>query len=174
MKRLVLEAGRAAHGGGGHPVGVPPRIPGAVTPIQPVIPSICSVVKLVRLVRFRLLRPDPIIDESYATGVDGTEGHAVVHAQWADVTGPPPAHQEESARAYGALRRRRHISAAATLPRLARGYAMCDGPLPITAASEEKLGLGNLAHVAILQRLRGCGPWLGRLAGQWLQGNKPW
>lgn len=101
--------------------------------------------------------------------MDATEGHAVVQAEWAYVIGLLPADLEESARAYGALRRRRHITSAAALLRLALGYAMCDWSLPIAAASAEMLGLGKLSHVAVLKRLRGCAPWLGRLTGQWLQ-----
>lgn len=98
-----------------------------------------------------------------------TDGHAVVEAEWAYVIGLLPADLDETARTYGALRRRRQITSASALLRLALGYAMCDWSLPIAAATAEGLGLGKLSHVAVLKRLRGCGPWLGRLTGQWLQ-----
>ncbi len=98
-----------------------------------------------------------------------TDGHAVVEAEWPYVTGLLPADLEETARTYGALLRRRQITSASALLRLALGYAMCDWSLPIAAARAEVLGLGKLSHVAVLKRLRGCGPWLGRLTGQWLQ-----
>ncbi len=98
-----------------------------------------------------------------------SDGHAVVEAEWAYVASLLPSDLEESARAYGALLRRRHITSAGALLRLALGYAMCDWSLPIAAASAQVLGLGELSHVAVLKRLRRCGPWLGRLTGQWLQ-----
>jgi hypothetical protein len=33
----------------------------------------------------------------------------------------------------------------------------------------ERMGLGTLSDVAVLKRLRRCGPWLGWLVGQWLR-----
>ena len=96
-------------------------------------------------------------------------GGALVHDEWAYVTRLLPVDLEETARAYGAIQRRRQITSASALLRLVLGYALCDWSLPITAASDELMGLGKMSHVAVLKRLRRAGPWLGRLVAQWLQ-----
>ena len=92
-----------------------------------------------------------------------------MHDEWAYVTRLLPGDLEETARAYGAIQRRRQITSASGLLRLALGYAVCDWSLPIAAASAELMGLGKMSHVAVLKRLRRAGPWLGRLVAQWLQ-----
>ena len=84
-----------------------------------------------------------------------------MHDEWAYVTRLLPGDLEETARAYGAIKRRRQITSASALLRLALGYAVCDWSLPIAAASAELMGLGKMSHVAVLKRLRRAGPWLG-------------
>ena len=76
-----------------------------------------------------------------------------------------PADLEASARASGALRRRRDVRSAAVLLRLALAYALSGWPLRLVAAWAAVLGLASLSDVALLYRLRGTRAWLGVLVG---------
>lgn len=80
----------------------------------------------------------------------------------------PPEELEESAKASGALVRRREIRSAADLLRLALAYGPCGKSLRETAAWAQTIGLGELSDVAVLKRLRGCAGWLEGLVGDLL------
>ena len=77
-----------------------------------------------------------------------------------------PGDLERSAWAHGVILRRRQVRSADGLLRLALGYATCDWPLRTVAAMSERMGLGTLSDVAVLKRLRRCGPWLGWLVAR--------
>lgn len=68
-----------------------------------------------------------------------------------------------SAVANGALIRRREVRSADTLLRLAITYGFCGFSLRQTAAYAQTVGFANISDVALLKRLRRCGPWLGEL-----------
>jgi len=73
---------------------------------------------------------------------------------------------EASAREHGAIRRLRVIRTAAQLLRLVLAYALSGLSLRSTAAWAEASGEASFSDVALLKRLRCCGPWLAALAGQ--------
>jgi len=72
---------------------------------------------------------------------------------------------EKTARACGALLRRREIGDAASLLRLALAYGPCGLSLRGTAAWAELCGIGSLSDVAVLKRLRGAADWLEHIVG---------
>lgn len=69
------------------------------------------------------------------------------------------------AKRCGALTRRREIGSAGDLLRLAMAYGPCGLSLRATSAWAALSGLAELSDVAVLKRLRACGPWLEELAG---------
>jgi hypothetical protein len=71
-----------------------------------------------------------------------------------------------SAIANGALIRRREVRSADTLLRLAITYGFCGFSLRQTAAYAQTIGFASISDVALLKRLRRCGPWLGELLAQ--------
>lgn len=73
---------------------------------------------------------------------------------------------EASAREHGAIVRRRVVKTAAQLLRLVLAYCLSGFSLRTTAAWAEASGEASLSDVALLKRLRRCGPWLSALAGQ--------
>lgn len=73
---------------------------------------------------------------------------------------------EGSARAHGALVRRRVITTAGQLLRLVLAYALSGFSLRTTAAWAEASGQASLSDVALLKRLRRCGPWLSALVSE--------
>lgn len=73
---------------------------------------------------------------------------------------------EASAREYGALQRRRQVSGASNLLRLALLYGFCGLSLRHAAAHAQAVGLANLSDVALLKRLAKCSAWLGFLLGR--------
>ena len=91
-------------------------------------------------------------------------------AGWQDLVGRmgSAAELEASAKASGALVRRREIKSAADLLRLALAYGPCGKSLRETAAWAQMTGLGELSDVAVLKRLRGCATWLEGLVGNLL------
>lgn len=95
----------------------------------------------------------------------------VLAQEWEYVVALLPADLERSAVKHGAIVRRRRVTSASALLRLALGYAVCDWPLRTAAALSESIGLGPMSDVAVLKRLRRCGPWLGWLTGQWFVGH---
>lgn len=70
---------------------------------------------------------------------------------------------DESARAWGAIRRRRLIDKGSQLLRLALVYGFCGFSLRETAAWAEAANIASLSDVALLKRLRNAGDWLGHL-----------
>jgi hypothetical protein len=72
---------------------------------------------------------------------------------------------EKSAREHKAIVRRRVIKTAAQLLRLVLAYVLSGLSLRGTAAWAEAAGQASLSDVALLNRLRGCGPWLAELVG---------
>ena len=75
---------------------------------------------------------------------------------------------EASAKASGALVRRREIKNAPDLLRVALAYGPCGMSLRAVAAWAHTMRLGELSDVAVLKRLRGCGPWLQEIVGSLL------
>jgi hypothetical protein len=71
-----------------------------------------------------------------------------------------------SAVTAGALIRRREVRSADTLLRLAITYGFCGFSLRQTAAYAQTVGFASISDVALLKRLRRCGPWLGELLAQ--------
>lgn len=70
---------------------------------------------------------------------------------------------DESARRFGALTRRRQISSAEQILRLALAYGFCGLSLRQTAAWAESAGIASISDVALLKRLRKSASWLGHL-----------
>ncbi len=73
---------------------------------------------------------------------------------------------DASARACGALVRRRAVRDGATLLRLGLGYGPGGLSLREAAAWAGVQGIATLSDVALLKRLRGAADWFGMLAGQ--------
>ena len=72
---------------------------------------------------------------------------------------------EASAKARGALVRRREIKSAEDLLRLALAYGPCGLSLRGVAAWAQTIGVGDLSDVAALNRLRGSADWLQEIVG---------
>lgn len=70
---------------------------------------------------------------------------------------------DETAKATGALLRKRQVSSAEKLLRLVFAYALCGMPLRQTAAWAEVANVASISNVALLKRLRGSADWLGYL-----------
>lgn len=81
---------------------------------------------------------------------------------------------DESARASGALKRRRGVQSAEVLLRLALVYAHTNKSLRETAAWAEATGVASLSDVALLKRFRTCGPWLGELVCRKIAERAQW
>jgi hypothetical protein len=75
---------------------------------------------------------------------------------------------EATAKASGALVRRREIKSAEDLLRLALAYGPCGMSLRGVAAWSSTIGMGDLSDVAALKRLRACGDWLQEIVGSLL------
>jgi hypothetical protein len=78
---------------------------------------------------------------------------------------------EASAREKGAFARARGVASAADLLRLVLGYCLGGMGLRSTSAWAASVGLADLSNVALLKRLRKCGPWMEDLAGLLLSGG---
>jgi Transposase DDE domain len=76
---------------------------------------------------------------------------------------------DATARATGALVRRRNVADAATLLRLALAYGPGGMSLRTAAAWAGVNEIASLSDVALLKRLRGAADWLGDIAGALLQ-----
>jgi hypothetical protein len=70
---------------------------------------------------------------------------------------------DESAKAWGAIRRKRLIDRGSQLLRLALVYSFCGFSLRETAAWAEAANIASLSDVALLNRLRNAADWLGHL-----------
>jgi hypothetical protein len=80
----------------------------------------------------------------------------------------PLSELEASAKASGALVRRREIKSAEDLLRLALAYGPCGMSLRGVAAWAQTMGLGELSDVAALKRLRSSAAWLEQIVGSLL------
>jgi hypothetical protein len=109
-----------------------------------------------------------------ATGNDVAAMLGSEEASWQELAGRLPQDLEASAKASGALLRRREISCAADLLRMAFAYAVCDWPLRLVGAWLTTLGLAQMSDVAILKRLKQCQHWLGLLVVQFMQQRSAW
>jgi hypothetical protein len=78
---------------------------------------------------------------------------------------PPEETLEATARSFGAIQRRRAVSQASTLLRLALVYGFCGFSLRQTAAWAEAADIASLSDVALLKRFRRAPDWLGHLLG---------
>lgn len=81
-------------------------------------------------------------------------------ADWGQVLRLVPLDLEASARASGALQRRRQVRSAADLLRLVLAYVLTSSSLRLLAGWALLLGLGELSDVAVLKRLGHCQAWL--------------
>lgn len=108
------------------------------------------------------------------TGNDRVAGLDSEAASWQALAERLPQDLEASAKASGALLRRREIRCASDLLRTAFAYAVCDWPLRLVGAWLTTLGLAQMSDVAILKRLKQCQPWLGQLVVQFLQQRSVW
>jgi len=79
-----------------------------------------------------------------------------------------PADLEASAKAWGALQRKRGVPSAQALLRLAFAYAYTGRSLRATATWAATAGVAHLSDVALLKRLRGAADWGGHLLAQLL------
>ena len=70
---------------------------------------------------------------------------------------------EETAKSYGALRRKRCVDSANTLLRLMFAWGFCGMSLRQTAAWAETAEVASLSNVALMKRLRSASNWLGHL-----------
>jgi hypothetical protein len=75
---------------------------------------------------------------------------------------------EATAKASGALLRRREIKRAEDLLRLALAYGPCGMSLRGVAAWAATIGMGDLSDVAALKRLRASADWLQEIVGSLL------
>lgn len=101
-------------------------------------------------------------------GVSGGKVGAAagVLASWEQFAQYFPADLEASARAAGALRRRRKVKTARDLLHMALLYAGYDWSLRMVGLWCHGMGIGDLSDVAILNRLRHSAAWLGCLLVQ--------
>ena len=74
-----------------------------------------------------------------------------------------------SAKASGALVRRREIQTAKDLLRMVLVYCLTDWSLDQVGMWALLQGIGSLSKVAVRQRLRNSSVWMGQLVGLWLQ-----
>ena len=72
---------------------------------------------------------------------------------------------DETAKAFGALQRKRGIDSASKLLRLALVYGCCGYSLRQTAAWAEAAEVASVSDVALLKRFRHASEWLGHLLG---------
>jgi DDE family transposase len=88
---------------------------------------------------------------------------STVEQDWQLVRQQLPVDLEATARATGALRRRRGVPSAEVLLRLAFAYAYCGLSLRAVAAWAARRDLAHLSDVALLKRLKNAAPWFGFL-----------
>lgn len=79
---------------------------------------------------------------------------------------------EATAKETHALLRKREIKTAFDLLRLSLAYAACDWSLRLVGSWCTIIGIGSLSDVAVLNRLRHCRLWLGKLVALVLQTHR--
>jgi Transposase DDE domain len=87
----------------------------------------------------------------------------VLEQEWQTLVTMLPPNLEQLARASGALERRRELTAAQDLVRLAFVYSFCGLSLRSTASWAYEQGLADFSDVALLKRLKNSAPFLGQL-----------
>lgn len=97
-----------------------------------------------------------------ASGVSGAAA-AAADGAWAALVRLFPEDLEATARATGALQRRRGVDSAAALLWLVLAYAVGDWSLRLVAAVAVPRRMGDLSHVAVRARLRAARPWVAHL-----------
>jgi len=92
-------------------------------------------------------------------------GRELLENQWPYLLSllPPSLDLEHTARESGALTRRRHVTAASDLLRLALAYGFCGLSLRQVAAWAQTQQIASLSNVALLKRLRASHEWLGKI-----------
>lgn len=80
---------------------------------------------------------------------------------------------DASAKAAGALRRRRSVASGEVLLRLCFAYVLGGLSLRMLAAWAEERSLASLSDVALLKRLKSCADWLGMLVSEQLCERSP-
>ena len=92
---------------------------------------------------------------------------SILHTKWKSLLAMIPRgfDLEETLRQSGGLQRKRAISDAATVLRLALVYGLCGLSLRSTAAWAQAQGVAVLSDVALMNRLRKAATWLGWLLG---------
>lgn len=80
--------------------------------------------------------------------------------EWRVIQSLLPAGWREAAREQGAFRRARYVNDPGILLRLLLFHAVNDGGLRETVAQARASGIVAMSQVALLKRLRSCGPWL--------------
>lgn len=95
------------------------------------------------------------------------DSNTIIQRQWSYLLTflPPEDVLESSARAFGAIKRKRRVGKAADLIRLAFAYSFCRMPLRKTAAWAQICDVAHLSDVALLKRLRNSADWFGYLVG---------
>ncbi len=92
---------------------------------------------------------------------------------WAVVTGMLPAHWQAKARELGAIRRLRGFASVEALLRVMLMHLADGCSLRETAVRARAGELAGVSDVALLKRLRGCGPWFQWMAQQLAAGLQP-
>jgi len=87
----------------------------------------------------------------------------IVEEEWPLVLTLLPQNLEESVKQKGAILRKREVSSASVLLRLAMAYGFCGLSLRETVAWAANAGICVLSDVALLKRLKKSGGWLGHL-----------
>jgi hypothetical protein len=92
----------------------------------------------------------------------------VIPDEWPMLLSLLPTDLEATAKAWGALQRKRGVPSAQALLRLAFAYAYAGRSLRAVATWATQTGVAQLSDVALLQRLRGAADWCGHLLAQQL------
>lgn len=102
-------------------------------------------------------------------------GQIILEYQWPYLLSllPPEKELEATAKATGALSRKRAVDSASSLIRLALAYGFCGLSLRQTAAWAQVAGVAEMSDVALLNRLRKASDWLGLLLGLKLAEKAP-
>jgi hypothetical protein len=103
------------------------------------------------------------------------DNQSILEYQWPHLMSflPAEAILERTAKETGALMRKRQVSSASTLLRLAFAYGFCGLTLRQTAAWAEVADVASISDVALLKRLRAAPEWLGHLLGLKLAEKAP-
>jgi hypothetical protein len=90
----------------------------------------------------------------------------LVGDEWGAVATLLPSDLSVTAREFGASRRWREVPDGEVLLHLALAYGLCGMSLRSVARWAGESGVAQLSDVALLKRLRACGPWLGKLVNE--------